>query len=417
MRHALAVDFAGTAEPSQWILADVHLTGSVSPGQIDIYWHEKGVLALFPMTADRYRVIADLGPAAAKAPSEPTLTDVQARLDERGPGDLLASNPVWIAHFRISERKVAEYRHGRTFLAGDAAHIHSPAGGQGMNTGMQDAFNLAWKLALVERGQARADALLATYSLERSKVAEQVLRSATLATEVATLRNPIGQFLRNQTASILFSFSFVRDKIRDTLGELSIHYRYSPLAVEEWSPGGGKKLHAEVHAGDRLPDAPLGSVAGGVTTLYQATRSAGHKLMLLAADGSAEAIGHLQALAGRVEAAFPGVFAALLIVPSSGAVPMGRNRCPRSSIAKGSFAGSTGPAPRRSSSCGPTDTSAIAASRPTPIGCCAISIPISCGAERSPGNYEAKPPPVPAPVVADEFDVPWFPRCRLNVVT
>ena len=76
-------------------------------------------------------------------------------VDARGPGGLTVHDPVWLAGFRINERKVAEYRAGRVFLAGDAAHIHSPAGGQGMNTGMQDAFNLAWKLGLAHAGQAR----------------------------------------------------------------------------------------------------------------------------------------------------------------------------------------------------------------------------------------------------------------------
>src|SRR5665213_564544 len=97
-------------------------------------------------------------------------------LQLRGPGGLTAHDPVWLSLFHINERKVADYRRGRVFLAGDAAHIHSPAGGQGMNTGIQDSVNLAWKLALVSRGHARP-VLLATYSPERSAVGAMVLRS------------------------------------------------------------------------------------------------------------------------------------------------------------------------------------------------------------------------------------------------
>ena len=89
-----------------------------------------------------------------------------------------ASSPIWLASFRINERKVADYRAGRVFLAGDAAHVHSPAGGQGMNTGMQDACNLAWKLALVCRGLAGTEPLLESYSIERSAVGRQVLADA-----------------------------------------------------------------------------------------------------------------------------------------------------------------------------------------------------------------------------------------------
>ena len=105
-------------------------------------------------------------------------------------------------------------------LAGDAAHIHSPAGGQGMNTGMQDAFNLAWKLALVAAGRRQAEPLLDSYSVERSAVGDQVLQNAERFTTVATLRNPATQWLRNHIAPILGSFQFVQDKIRDELFEL-----------------------------------------------------------------------------------------------------------------------------------------------------------------------------------------------------
>jgi 2-polyprenyl-6-methoxyphenol hydroxylase-like FAD-dependent oxidoreductase len=94
------------------------------------------------------------------------IADLGSR-DRRGPGGLKAFNPIWLAGFRINGRKVSNYRWGRVFLAGDAAHVHSPAGGQGMNTGMQDAFNLAWKLALVVR-KTCDEHLLDSFSPERS---------------------------------------------------------------------------------------------------------------------------------------------------------------------------------------------------------------------------------------------------------
>ena len=276
------------------------------------------MLALFP---DRSRSLSRdrrLGPRPETQLADPTLADVQAKLDERGPGGIKASDPVWLANFRINERKVADYRHGRVFLAGDAAHIHSPAGGQGMNTGMQDAFNLAWKLALVDRGQAQAEMLLGSYSLERSKVGDQLLRGAGLITEIATMRSPLAQFVRNHTASLLGSFSFVQDKIRDVLGELSIHYRSSPLTVEDWAAGRNPTAgdHGTVRAGDRLPDAPLVEPAsGGRVTLFDSTAGPLHALLLLAADASQASIESLRAMAQQVETAFPEVLVPLLIVP------------------------------------------------------------------------------------------------------
>jgi 2-polyprenyl-6-methoxyphenol hydroxylase-like FAD-dependent oxidoreductase len=101
-------------------------------------------------------------------------------------GGIRASDPVWLSSFSINERKVSDYRSGRIFLAGDAAHVHSPAGGQGMNTGMQDAINLAWKLALVSRGICAPEPLLSSYSAERSAIAKLVLE-ATGKTTVLTV--------------------------------------------------------------------------------------------------------------------------------------------------------------------------------------------------------------------------------------
>lgn len=102
-----------------------------------------------------------------------------------------------LAVFRIHLRHAEQTRQGRAFLVGDAAHIHSPAGGQGMNTGLQDAYNLAWKLALVNAGHA-SSSLLDTYQIERQPVAESVLRASDLMLKAAMLRSPITQQIRNR---------------------------------------------------------------------------------------------------------------------------------------------------------------------------------------------------------------------------
>src|SRR5262249_4756876 len=219
VRHTLGTPFTGQAEPNDWLLADVHAKGPLVPDEISIYWHERGVLAVFPITAGRFRVVADLGTAGGTHRPDPTLAEVQAAVDERGPTGVILTDPIWLTNFRINERKVSEYRRGRVMLAGDAAHIHSPAAGQGMNTGMQDAFNLAWKLALVQRGRAKAEPLLGSYSIERSAVADQVLRGAGAITTLSTRRNPFAQYLRNHIAPVLASFGFVQDRIRDALCE------------------------------------------------------------------------------------------------------------------------------------------------------------------------------------------------------
>jgi len=260
VRHGLGLEFHGEALPSDWILADVHLDGMRIPtSEIVTYWHAEGVLAMFPMGGTHYRVIAEFGLADpdTRRRADPTLAEIQEVVERRGPGGLTVRDPVWLASFRINERKVESYRAGRVFLAGDAAHIHSPAGGQGMNTGMQDAFNLSWKLALVCHGVVAADPLLDSYSVERSAVGDQVLANAGRLTRMATLKNPIVQHLRNGIAGLVFGLAPVRRKMADTLTELSIGYPDSPLS---------RKASGAPH-GDGIPEAgeraPVPAPSGG----------------------------------------------------------------------------------------------------------------------------------------------------------
>ncbi len=229
VRHGLGMSFLGDTLQTDWILADIHLKAFPFPtSEIATYWHEQGVLVVFPISAGRYRVIADLGRSTGAHPPDPVLGEVQHALDVRGPGGLVASDPIWLSAFRINERKVADYRSGRAFLAGDAAHVHSPAGGQGMNTGMQDAFNLAWKLALVCRGMC-ADELLDSYSIERSAVGAQVLADAGRLTALATLRNQAAQIVRNLVGHVLLGLAPVRDTMVNSMTEVSVGYKHSPL--------------------------------------------------------------------------------------------------------------------------------------------------------------------------------------------
>ncbi|MBR0650544.1 monooxygenase [Roseomonas terrae] len=248
VRKGLGMTFEGDTLPSQWVLADVHLAGATRPeDEISIFWHADGVLALFPITPGRYRVIADIGETTdAAARHDPTMAEVQALLDRRGPGGIRASDPVWLAGFRINERKVKAYGAGRVFLTGDAAHIHSPAGGQGMNTGMQDAFNLAWKLALVMQGRA-AESLLRSYGPERSAVGDMVLANAGRLTAAATLRGDVKQAVRNAFVSLVLHVPAVRRTMGQTMTELSIAYPDSPLTAPGGRHSGGPA------AGERMP--------------------------------------------------------------------------------------------------------------------------------------------------------------------
>ena len=320
VRHELGVEFAGKAEPDDWILADVHVAGPLATDEISLYWHERGVLAMFPMIGGRFRMIADVGPHPEVAqPETPTLAQAQALLDERGPGGLVLKDPVWLSGFRINERKLAHYRHGRVLFAGDAAHVHSPAGGQGMNTGMQDVCNLGWKLALVKSGRAR-DALLDTFDVERSEIGDRVLRNAGAMTRVATLRNPVAQSLRNHLVPLIASLEFVQARFKATLTELAVDYPASPLNGEHRGPG----AHAWLLGGGVLPgaravDAPLVEPATGApTTLLAALDGTRHTLVLLTGpEPDAARVGHLVGIANAVKHRFGTLAEPLLVLPDA----------------------------------------------------------------------------------------------------
>ncbi len=197
------------------------------------------MLPIFPISYGRFRVIANVPAVAAEHPATPTLEDVQAILDCRGAKGAVAFDPIWLAGFRINGRKVANYRTGRVFLTGDAAHVHSPAGGEGMNTGMQDAFNLAWKLALVAR-LVCDDSLLDSYSAERSEVGEEVLRSSARLTKVGTLSNPIAAELRNLVARFALGLAPVQHAFADQMTQVSVGYPHSPLNRPAFASHGPK---------------------------------------------------------------------------------------------------------------------------------------------------------------------------------
>jgi 2-polyprenyl-6-methoxyphenol hydroxylase-like FAD-dependent oxidoreductase len=251
VRRQLGLEFHGSTLLSDWILADLHLSGVQGAPAINIFWHAQGVLALFPLHETRYRVIADIGESSGAIGEgnrpAPTLEEVQRILDLRGPGGIRASDPVWLSSFSINERKVSDYRSGRIFLAGDAAHIHSPAGGQGMNTGMQDACNLAWKLALVARDICAPEPLLSSYSTERSAIAKLVLEATGKATALSVMKGGIKQSIRNHIAGLIFGLAPFKHTMANLLSEVTVGYSDSPLNAKS------AHLHGGPEPGQRAP--------------------------------------------------------------------------------------------------------------------------------------------------------------------
>ncbi|HEX3817287.1 MAG TPA: FAD-dependent monooxygenase [Chthoniobacterales bacterium] len=272
VRKALALEFEGAQYDESFILADVRVESPLERDRIHLFFGDDGILGIFPFGGDRWRIVASIPPESrAQAQPEVTLEEVQSLTNRRGPNDTRLSDPVWMSRFHISHRKVRDYRKLRVFLAGDAAHIHSPAGGQGMNTGIQDAFNLAWKMALVIRGQAPAP-LLGSYQLEREPVARGVLNLTDRLTRIATVRNSFAQSIRDFLLPAVSGVGLISSKIADRLCELDINYRQSPLSETR---GGGSP-----YAGERAPDAELRDGTGQARRIFELLRESHHVLLL-----------------------------------------------------------------------------------------------------------------------------------------
>lgn len=197
VREQAGIPFSGGTYGESFVLADVHLTGGVPSEEVVLYFSPAGMVVVAPLPGGMHRVVATVD----DAPETPSLEFVQALLDARGPErePAVASGLVWSGRFRVHHRVADRYLEGRVVLAGDAAHVHSPAGGQGMNAGIVDALYLADALFGALRGDAQA---LRRYGDLRRPVADQIVKLADTLTRLATVR-PSLRFLRNLMLSLL----------------------------------------------------------------------------------------------------------------------------------------------------------------------------------------------------------------------
>ena len=202
VRHELGLPFRGQPYPQDWLLADVRLDWARPDNEVHAFFRAGGrPLVCFPMREHRWRLVVPF--AGDRAPGAPDLGEIQQLVDQRAPEPVAVSDPTWLASFNCHRRSTDTYRRGHVLLAGDAVHIHTPAGGQGMNTGITDAHNLGWKLALVADGRA-PDRLLDTYGAEREPVAGQVLALTHALVRVGTMTHPVKRALRDITVPAAF---------------------------------------------------------------------------------------------------------------------------------------------------------------------------------------------------------------------
>jgi 3-(3-hydroxy-phenyl)propionate hydroxylase len=244
VRKLAGIEFPGTEPTTSNLIAEAKLAQDAPLG---IVRDARGIRGIGKVEDDRMRIM--LTERSLDASGPPTLDDLRAELSAAYGSDFGVHDAVWISRFTDATRQAAKYREGRVFLAGDAAHVHPPDGGQGVQTGMQDAMNLGWKLAQVANGIS-PDSLLDTYHAERHPVAARVFRNSKV---FVTLRREDDrtQALKGMFAELL-STPETRDRVTAMLAGLDIRYEF----------GAGHAL-----LGRRMPDLDL-SVAGQATRVY-----------------------------------------------------------------------------------------------------------------------------------------------------
>jgi len=271
VRAGMGVAFEGTTSSLRFQLGDLRLVGDDLPGdELQVHLHRGGdVLAVGRLRDDIYRVVLALHEQQASDQRHlPELKDFNTAFKRCGL-NTRAEAAIWKAAFSVNQRKAAQYRQGSVFLAGDAAHIHSPVGGQGMNTGIQDAANLAWKLAAVEQGaNAR---LLDSYNEERGKVGEELLRGTARGLRLATASNLLLGWVRDFLIHRATQFQMIQTAMGRTISEVSISYRGSSIVRTQG-------VNGPLHVGDRMPDAVCKETGH---TLLEALREPKHLLITL----------------------------------------------------------------------------------------------------------------------------------------
>ncbi len=250
VRELNYIGFPGAPYEHVFFVADTEATGHMVPDELNVYLWRDGFHLYFPMRGiHRWRVIGIL-PQHLSRKSEVTFDDLLPSLRQEAGTALSFQSCAWLSTYRIHHRCTERFRDRRCFLLGDAAHVHSPMGGQGMNTGLQDAYNLAWKLALVV--SQRADtALLDTYGAERLPVAHRLLATTDRAFRVVASTSWLAGLLRTQIIANVAALAMTQEPVRkaafQAISQIGISYRQSPLSrnlvdVARDAPHGGDRF-------------------------------------------------------------------------------------------------------------------------------------------------------------------------------
>lgn len=303
VREHLGLEFAGGTYENLFYVADTRVDAALPPDELVACLSGETFVLFFPMPGPaRYRVIGIL-PRDAPPDVELRFEDIEAAVRRQMDIPVRFSDTAWFSAYRVHHRCVRRFGVGRALLAGDAAHVHSPVGAQGMNTGLQDACNLAWKLALVVQGHADR-ALLDSYHAERWPLAQRLLRTTDAAFRLIIARRPVLRWVRLRVFPVVarrvMGLAWVRRRVFPIMSQIGIHYRGGPLAPAS------KGLR--VRAGERLPYVQIGApLVPEPICIYQWLSAPGFHVLLLRREAGdlTPWAAHWQ---GSLEAAWPGWF-------------------------------------------------------------------------------------------------------------
>ena len=251
VRHALGLPFEGSTFERTFYVADAQVDWGFPHDGLAVSLSKETFVVFFPLKGERrYRVVGVFPEEFARDEGEVLYEEIEARVRAEAEIELDIHDVEWFSTYKVHTRHVESFSAGRCFLAGDAAHIHSPAGAQGMNTGIQDAYNLAWKLALVLKGAA-GGSLLDTYNEERLENAKNLLRTTDRMFQLAAGPEWLLSFIRTNVfpaaAGYLFSLDSVKRFVFPLVSQIGINYRHGSLSLHD----GDEDF--KVKAGDRMP--------------------------------------------------------------------------------------------------------------------------------------------------------------------
>lgn len=259
VRRKLNIPFAGKTYKESLFVLDCEMTMDIPTDEMCICFSDKTFAGLFPMTNGRSRVIG-IVPDEFQNNDSISFENATKDFAKRTRLNITLKNPQWISMYHSHHRSVSSFRQGHCFLAGDAAHIHSPVGAQGMNTGLQDAYNLAWKLALAINENAK-ESLLDSYNDERIVIAQNLVKTTDRVFHIVTNKKKGVIFLRLYFIPTLMKLilpiaqriSFIRTTAFKSISEIGLHYRYSKLSIDNNKSSFSNKAPKP---GDRVPYLP-----------------------------------------------------------------------------------------------------------------------------------------------------------------